>query len=176
MDWFTADGHHFHRNILKLCNRPFADLDEMHAALIKNWNARVKKADTVYHLGDFCFGGHKKAFEIIEQLNGRIYFIPGGHDKWMHSSKWETAKFFIMPPLYSLEYKDRGVDGYPLVVSLCHYPLLSWDRSCHGSISLHGHCHGALKNEPPRSMDVGVDCHNYAPISLDDVILLTNSP
>jgi calcineurin-like phosphoesterase family protein len=174
MDWFTADWHVGHRNISKLCNRPFADLDEMHAALIDNWNARVKKTDTVYHLGDFCFGGHKRAFEIIEQLNGKIYFVPGSHDEWIKNFS-TSDRIEILPPIHEIKYKNtttidcKGNLQYLWIV-LCHYPMQTWSRSHYGSISLHGHCHGALKNEPPRSMDVGVDCHNYAPISLDEVI------
>lgn len=170
MDFFSADHHFFHKKVCELCNRPFANLDEMHAALIKNWNDRVKKTDTVYHLGDFCFGGHKRAFEIIEQLNGRIYFVPGSHDKWMHGSKWESSKFFILPQLYSLEYNERGIGGYPLVIVLCHWSMRYWNSSHYpNSFHLYGHSHC---NAPPwpKSMDVGVDCHNYAPISLDEVL------
>ena len=38
-----------------------------------------------------------------------------------------------------------------------------------GSLHLHGHAHGSLAPHG-RSMDVGVDCHGYAPIALDAVV------
>lgn len=163
MDWFTADNHFYHKNIIKLCSRPFETLEDMHRALIDNWNNRVNKKDTVWHLGDFCFGGYKGAFEILNQLNGTIRIIPGGHDEWLKTSI-ESKRIFIMPPLYTQEYKERK-----LMFVLCHYPLLTWNRSHYGSYHLHGHSHGNL---PPRNnaLDIGVDCHNYAPINLDEVI------
>jgi len=43
-----------------------------------------------------------------------------------------------------------------------------WDRSNHGSWHLFGHTHGKLKGIG-RSLDVGVDCTDYVPLSLDMV-------
>lgn len=169
MDWFTSDHHFYHKNIIKLTNRPFADIDEMHDVLIKNWNERVTNDDTVYVLGDFCFSGYRKALSIICQLNGKIKFVPGGHDKWVKNFG-EHGGITILPYLYTLEYKKRGTKEYPLVVVLCHYPMLSWDRSNYGSILLHGHSHGNIKEEMFNSMDVGVDCNNFSPISIEEIL------
>ena len=41
--FFVSDTHFNHTNIIKYCNRPFNNADEMDAALIKNWNAKVPK-------------------------------------------------------------------------------------------------------------------------------------
>ena len=49
----TSDLHFYHNNIIKLCNRPYKDLEEMHIALINNWNSVVTNEDDVYILGDF---------------------------------------------------------------------------------------------------------------------------
>jgi len=36
----------------------------------------------------------------------------------------------------------------------------------------YGHSHGTLPDDPnARSMDVGVDCNDYAPFALDDILL-----
>ena len=77
--WFTSDTHFNHSKILDFCKRPFADIAEHDAALIKNWNDLVKPEDTVFHLGDFCWGGTSKWREILSQLNGHIYLIRGNH-------------------------------------------------------------------------------------------------
>ncbi|MBX4152323.1 hypothetical protein [Paenibacillus lautus] len=58
--YYTSDTHFCHKNILHYENRPYQDTEEMDAALIEKWNNVVSKNDTVYHLGDFVFGGTTK--------------------------------------------------------------------------------------------------------------------
>ena len=41
MNFFTADLHFSHRNIIRFDDRPFLDLPSMHAELIKRWNSVV---------------------------------------------------------------------------------------------------------------------------------------
>ena len=56
-------------------------------------------------------------------------------------------------------------------IVLCHYAMLVWNKSHHGSWMLHGHSHGTLKYPfAAKILDVGVDSHNFYPISLDFVI------
>jgi calcineurin-like phosphoesterase family protein len=40
--FFTADEHYLHENIIKFCNRPFANRDEMKEALIENHNIGMR--------------------------------------------------------------------------------------------------------------------------------------
>jgi len=48
-------GNFSHTNIVKYCNRPFANIHEHDETLIANWNSVVKPDDDIYHLGDFAF-------------------------------------------------------------------------------------------------------------------------
>lgn len=68
-----------HKAILRFCNRPWESIEEHDQALIENWNSVIGPDDTVFHLGDFVFGGFPKWKEIVEQLNGHIYLIRGNH-------------------------------------------------------------------------------------------------
>jgi len=52
--WFTSDHHFGHKNIIEFSKRPFANVEEMNAELVKRWNERIAKEDKVYHLGDFA--------------------------------------------------------------------------------------------------------------------------
>lgn len=80
--FFTSDTHFYHTNILKYCNRPFKNTEEMNAILIEKWNAKVKKDDVIWHLGDFCFGGKDNIKEIFPKLNGKINLVLGNHDNY----------------------------------------------------------------------------------------------
>jgi len=53
MYFFTADEHYYHKNIIKYCNRPFANVENMNRALIGRHNEVVSNTDTVVHAGDF---------------------------------------------------------------------------------------------------------------------------
>ncbi|HJQ13673.1 MAG TPA: hypothetical protein VJ830_02910, partial [Anaerolineales bacterium] len=50
-------------------------------------------------------------------------------------------------------------------IVLCHYSMQVWDRSSHGSWHLFGHSHGKLTGVG-MSFDVGVDCTEFMPLSL----------
>ena len=54
--WFTSDTHAWHGNIIKYCNRPWADSEEMTEGIAERINALVPAHATLYHLGDFSFG------------------------------------------------------------------------------------------------------------------------
>ena len=68
--YLTSDQHFNHKNIIKYCDRPFANTDYMNTEIIRNYNNIVKDDDIVYHLG------YNNDEEIQEQLNiakNRLY-------------------------------------------------------------------------------------------------------
>jgi hypothetical protein len=77
--FFTADHHFAHANIIRYCQRPFATVAEMDAALVQQWNVTVGASDIVYHFGDFTLQGLPQFAVIVRQLNGRLRIIPGSH-------------------------------------------------------------------------------------------------
>lgn len=160
--YFISDTHFGHANIIKYCNRPFKNEAEMNQSIISNWNSRVKDDDIVYHLGDFCFGRNDYHFDaFFNQLKGKIIFIKGNHDKLA----WKNRhKFFA----YSDSYREIEVNDQK--ITLCHYAMRIWNKSHYGAWHLYGHSHGTLPDDKNSlSFDVGVDCHNFTPISFDEV-------
>jgi calcineurin-like phosphoesterase family protein len=153
--FFTADQHFGHKNIIEYCKRPFKDVEQMDDALISLWNKVVKPIDTVFVLGDFAFK-HPDSYKSL--LNGTIHLMDGSHDSYDEKVKLTIVKqkrYFPDNP----EYKD---------ITLCHYAMRSWDKSHYGTWHLFGHHHGNL--EPyGLSFDIGVDCWNYYPVSIDQV-------
>jgi len=161
--WFVSDTHFGHANIIRYCERPFKDVHEMDEVLIKNWNERVKPGDLVYHLGDFALSAPAEVPNYVRRLNGTIQLIHGNHDRFLKQKRNDNYGFNWIGP-----YKEIKIDGQLIV--LCHYPFLTWRSSHRGSWALHGHCHGNLKRDmAARRLDIGVDCWNYKPISLEEV-------
>lgn len=171
--WFTSDTHYWHKNIVKYCNRPYPSVEEMNADLIRRYNHKVQPDDTVWHLGDFAFCGKDKGVEILEQLNGHKNLVVGNHD---YSLVKKVATFFdeivdykMLKVHMNFQADDGEIVQYHQPIVMCHFPILSWDLMRHGSWHLHGHCHGTLPKTPALRLDVGVDCHNYYPINVEDI-------
>ena len=55
MTYFTSDQHFGRFNIIRLCNRPFASLEEMNETMLARWNAKVKDSDRGFVIGDLFF-------------------------------------------------------------------------------------------------------------------------
>jgi calcineurin-like phosphoesterase family protein len=156
MDWFTSDTHFCHDNIIKYCNRPFSDVDQMNEALIDNWNGCVQPGDNIYHLGDFGTYKDLSSIEkIIKRLNGNKFLVAGNHDysKFIN----QCGKYFKkISDIDSIKIKDTTATNGVQIVFLSHYGMRVWDKSHFGSWCLFGHSHNRL---PPHglSVDVGVD-------------------
>jgi calcineurin-like phosphoesterase family protein len=168
--FFTSDTHWGHNNVIKYSNRPFDDKHHMNKMLIKNWNETVKPTDEVYHLGDAFFMGVAEAQEVLDQLNGKIYLILGNHDQVIKKNKSLQDRFEWIKEYYELNVQDSDAARDSQKLVLCHFPMISWNKMAHGSFMLHGHCHGNLRYPfVGRILDVGVDVHNYKPISYNQV-------
>jgi len=183
-NWFTADLHLGHGNIIKYCQRPFLSDEERaqaavdlsgswsvsqatirrhDAALLDAINAVVQSEDTLWILGDFCSG----KIEEVQRYRSRIvcinvYLVWGNHD---HCSIGPAFGKAIEQGMISVEGQD---------IWLNHYPMRTWNKSHHGSWQLYGHVHGRLmkedQQEPWRlTRDVGVDACEYQPLSFSEL-------
>ena len=165
--------------VIRYCNRPFSSIEEMDQTLIDNWNTMVDPKDTIYHLGDFCFGGPEEANHYITQLNGKIHFLwlPWHHDRRWHPDTMPISPPYASksgyqvtfdPPMHILKLPEYGDDRHAKTLALSHYAIARWDCMKYGAWHLYGHSHGNFENGG-LSFDVGVDCNDFRPISLDEV-------
>lgn len=161
--FFTADTHFGHHNVIKFCNRPWQTVGAMNQGLVDRWNAKVGLNDLVYHLGDIVF----RDMEVwIPKLRGRIILIKGNHDK-------QPSKLLKHGISEIFDYKEIKIADKNII--MFHYPIENWNKRAYGSIHLHGHCHGSLRNKQPNRMDVGVDCNNWEPLEIEEVFEKINS-
>ena len=160
--FFTADTHFGDHRTINIHKRAFASVAEMDAALIEGWNAVVGPQDEVWHLGDFVVGPRKgeavaeAAAALLARLNGRKHLIIGNNDPPAVAALpgWASAA----------HYTELEVDGAGAV--LCHYAFRTWRNTARGWVNLHGHSHGRLRPPLPRQADVGVDAHDFRPVTL----------
>ena len=168
MMFFIADTHFGHKNVLKLCDRPFETIEEMNETFIANWNARVTGRDTVYVVGDMFFRCDDPE-SILRRLHGKKHLLVGNHDSsWMN--KVDVGKYFK-----SVELMTITSDGAH-AVTLCHYPLLSW-KHAKSSYMIHGHIHSntdmdfwPLIAARENVLNAGVDLNGFQPVSFDELL------
>ena len=168
MIFYIADTHFGHANIIKMCGRPFADVDEMNRTMIGLWNQHVSGADTVYIVGDLMFRCSAPE-AILRQLKGKKRLILGNHDgTW--ASMVDMSKYFASVDTM-LEMSD-GKHG----ITLCHYPLLTWKHSAR-SYMIHGHIHNDTRADywpliciRENLLNAGVDINHFQPVTFDELV------
>lgn len=134
MNYYISDLHFDHAGVIKFDDRPFNSIEEMNETLIMNWNKVVKKGDTVYILGDFCWSKEPRWIEILNRLNGNKVLIRGNHDLKNMSSKLKSKFAYI---------KDKHeISDFGKKIIMSHYPELAYKSSYKENVfMLHGHIH-----------------------------------
>jgi calcineurin-like phosphoesterase family protein len=190
--YFSSDMHFGHQNIIKFSGRPYADLVEMEAMLISNWNDTVTADDTVWVLGDVAMGPIVDSLAACSQLNGHKILLCGNHDRpwagWSQhrpSQNHDWVKRYMDEGGFEAVLDGRSIPGMALhsddgmgdvFVRLCHFPRTgdhtveerykNWRPADDGGWLVHGHVHEAWKLDVPnRQINVGVDVWNYRPVS-----------
>lgn len=183
--YFTADLHLGHANIMRYCNRPYKTVDEMNADILNGIREVSSRDAVLFIIGDVVFSGidHNTLTEFAKCLNGfqKVYMLRGNHDPSNMRNKLERyanrgnlSKLlplkisWLADSIIEIFVEDDEMEQDARMI-LCHYPLLSWNASYHGSWHLFGHVHGALRHPSFNALDVGVDCHEYKPISYSKV-------
>jgi calcineurin-like phosphoesterase family protein len=166
MLYFTSDWHVGHENVIKFCERPFKDLDEMHEALIDNYNSVVTDKDEVWFLGDLVLRATDEQCKLYGKLRGRKHVVWGNHDK---KQRHQLEVYFES----AQDYKELKYNKHRFI--LMHFPIHSWNGRNRGSWHLHGHSHGTLPfDNTLKRLDVGVDVHNFTPISYEQIEVIFN--
>lgn len=156
--WFYADPHFDHKNILVYEKRPFQNIEHMNKSLVKNFNEKVTDDDICYNLGDVAFG--KRGSYFINQLNGRHVVILGNHDKNRGNK--------IPDKIFSAVLHIGGLNVFCVHDPMNSNPIFE--------LNLCGHCHSwfremELHEKGKRSLiiNVGVDVWDYKPVSWEQI-------
>ena len=192
--FFTSDLHLYHKFMVrgmrdenddllpgaKIPRPMFSSVEEMNEVIIEKNNERVRKGDLVYDLGDLALKTtEENVLSCLNRMNGQRYQFEGNHDD-IAKKLAKKGAFVWFKQLKELSLSKPYFDNTQKI-TLCHYALRVWPDSFKGSFQLYGHSHGMLPEDwecpechfvdPPHALqfDVGVDCHNFYPVSIEEV-------
>ena len=176
--WFSSD-HHFDQDFGKFMDssgkgaRPFSSVEEMNETMVERHNKVVRVNDHWYCLGDFAMS--KQAVERwLPRLNGHARLVMGNHDIF-------DASFYLKAGFKKL-CGVRKFENTPLWFT--HIPMAPWSFGKQLA-NIHGHVH---HNKPlvydrtnpdeegfvhsKRYINICVEATNYAPVSLEQLMVL----
>lgn len=162
MDFITSDLHYGDRGAIKYNNRPFADVDEMDKYLIEYHNDTLTDSDTLYIVGDIAYRNRVHINNYLDQLRGKKVIVYGNHD---YRNRRDINNHHSV--IKATDYLSTNRLGHRVVIM--HFPILDWDGMYHGSVMLHGHCHGTMHQPNKRTIDIGWDAHNRY-LMLDEAV------
>jgi calcineurin-like phosphoesterase family protein len=192
--FFTADTHFNHENIIRYCDRPFKDVEQMNAMLISKWNKVIDHGDTVIIAGDFAYGDKLQWESLLGRLSGMKILVQGNHDRDTAIPEHKFHRKY--DGFATILVKDPDGDQH---ITVCHYPMLSWYLSHKNAWNAFGHWHsgtvrkaeglpGSTDTEDyvreerkaydklrPTQYDVGTDGNDYTPVSYYQLKKIINS-
>lgn len=192
MIFFTSDTHFSHNNIIRYCDRPFADTDHMDEEIIRRWNETVGPDDIVYHLGDIALGPIEKSLAKVARLNGHKIAVLGNHDRpFMRAGKADEDKWWdAYREVFEEVHHWAGmlVDIGPFLTTfkVSHFPYTGdhtpVDRHHMarpydiGTPLIHGHTHTKDKvtfsSRGTPQIHVGQDAWDFRPVSEHQILEL----
>jgi calcineurin-like phosphoesterase family protein len=159
--YVCSDLHLDHTNIIKYCNRPYADTEAMNKALIENWNSVVGEDDTVFCLGDFCLGDKDTIINLGKQLNGKKFLILGNHDHGSKSTYKEAG--------FTQVYGEQAIIKFEELDTIIHFSHHRVPDDDTHYLNLYGHQHDKPTDDDKHKC-VCVELWDYKPVLLDTFI------
>jgi len=167
--FFISDFHFNHNRDFIFNKRGFTSIEEHDEKLIENFNSKVGIEDVTYFIGDFVFG-RKSINDYIYRLNGKFHFIKGNHDKTEDNIMEDYSTKILS---YTKGMLDIFINKQP--ITLCHFPMLRWEKSHFGAWHLFGHLHSDWCPVDGKVMNVSVDALKNFPVSWDEVARYMNT-
>ena len=165
-NYYTSDLHFNHENLIKSGFRKFESVSQIDDLIINNINKKIKANDTLFILGDLMMSHSEQFLEsALKCIKCRNKFvILGNHDRLIILNELKEKNVIDNVKPWAT-VKDKAFD-VEINVALFHHPVLDH----RADICLHGHSHGMLKNHPIDLFDVGVDCWNFEPVTLEEIL------
>lgn len=181
--WFISDLHIGHQKIAEI--RGFDDVESHDNRLAAQWDSRIRADDVVWVLGDISAGGaaaQRNALAWLKNRPGTKHLVAGNHDGVhpMHrdSHKWHAQYLEVFASV--AQTARRRIHGQEVL--LTHFPYRDdqpwhrhdqWKLPDYGVPVLHGHTHlpgkDSVSPKGTRQIHVGVDAHDFGPVSIEQI-------
>lgn len=184
--WFTSDWHLGHTKEFIYLNRGCKSIDDYNNWALKQINILAKLNDLIIHMGDMSLTSTYPEFlEYISKIKcNNIYSIIGNHDNLFNKlindlESYNQSLDFIQSKLCESDKNIKSLGSYCEItiiepsdkpnekahkqpITLCHYPMLLWNKSQYGAFQLCGHSHGNFDQSNvdyklAKRLDCGVD-------------------
>lgn len=145
----------------------------MNATIIKNMFSPLKKGDMFFFLGDLSWSkdGYWQIFNNLPD-GVEFHWILGNHDL----KEWKQWRSHV-----TSTSELRHINVQKNTVALCHYPMLTWNKSHYNSFQLYGHHHEAGYGSDRlqdmisgKQLNVNCEFHDYKPWHEDEIIEYMN--
>lgn len=166
--WFSSDWHLNHKCLQEKIRSEFSDIHDMNHKILTKMFGVTTRGDQFYFLGDLILGNKEildTVFQKIKEYRLHFHLIIGNHDI-KNLSKQHLERFASVSKL-----KDIKIDGQK--ITLCHFPMISWNASHYGAWQLFGHHHrqNYAGSTPIVGKQINVNCefHDYKPWNFEEV-------
>lgn len=158
--YFCSDLHYNHFNSIRHGNRPFETTEEMNKKIIEFFDTTLKSKDILFDLGDLFWNmSWKSCLEVLDHIPCKFYKIIGNHDSFKLWYKGQGCKKLkerceVISDILDIRVESEGRET---MVTLSHFPIISWNHKGWGGVHIHGHCHGSLDEVNENGKDLRVD-------------------
>lgn len=155
--WFMSDLHYNHENVIKFNRRPFENVKEMNWHIEQELITKIGPGDILFDMGDLFWKTDETTMKNVISLASpkEWYKILGNHDNYnVYRKSYIGTLFTLLSDILEINVDHEG-RNYRL--TLCHYPMISWNGKARGTLMIHGHCHGNIDNINTESTDLRVD-------------------
>mgnify|MGYP005838659031 CR=1 FL=1 len=183
-NWFSSDWHLGHEKILSLARRPYSNAQEMNNHILDIYKKTVKRGDNFYYLGDLAwkvdiiYDFFRKIFNYEKHHN--FFWILGNHDLKFQNKLSNLPQLGKHLHIYNGIHEIKILDNEEKYrITLCHYPMITWNCSHFGAWQLYGHHHNDysgdfqfLRDHNPsmgKQYNVAWDNNNYKFINFHEI-------
>lgn len=178
--WFRSESWKDEKTEYKISRE---SIECMNNSLIESINKVVGENDTLFNLGDtiLSHGNDDRDRRLLREIKGRIncknmVMIRGNHD----------PSYKLIQEIFGSCFDIKEINVENQNITLCHYPMVSWNKSHKGSYQFFGHHHSNMENKldelfPKRkSLDVGIDnafklLGDYRPFEFSEIIKIIDN-